>query len=182
MPSGTSERWSRRDHYWYEQADASAVDVLERMRRHRAAESAMRGRMRKDMHMGDTDFAALRWIIGEERAARPATSAGMSRALGITTAATTKVVGRLITDGYIRRSGHPSDRRAILLSTLPDAHDRLRHALGPLHRRMLELAESLEPAERDTVIGFLDDLTALLDQAPDASRRRADVPPDSERS
>lgn len=126
----------------------------------------MRRRMRDDMDMGDTDLAALRWIIEQEKAGRPATSAGLSRALVISTAATVKVVGRLIGGGYVARTSHPSDRRSLLLSTLPGAHERLRRALGPMHQRMLRLAESLEPGERDVVIDFLDRLSAILEEAP----------------
>lgn len=127
----------------------------------------MRRRIRDDMDMGDTDLAALRWIIEQERAGRSATSAGLSRALVISTAATVKLVGRLTDDGYIARTGHPSDRRSLLLSTLPGAHERLRRALGPMHQRMLQLAESLEPDERDVIIHFLDRLVEILDEAPD---------------
>lgn len=129
----------------------------------------MRRRIREDMDMGDTDLAALRWIIQHERSGRPATSAGMSRALGITTAATVKLVGRLIDDGCIARSAHPSDRRSLLLSTLPGAHERLRRALGPMHQRMLQLADSLESDERDVIIHFLDRLVEILDEAPNES-------------
>ena len=93
----------------------------------------MRRRTRDDMDMGETDLAALRWIIRQERAGTPPTSAGLARALGVSTAATVKVVGRLVKGGYIERSRHPSDRRALLLGTLPGAHERLRAALGPMH-------------------------------------------------
>ncbi len=154
-------------HYWYGPAEPSAVAVLESVRRHRAAEAAMRRRIRDDMDMGDTDLAALRWIIEHERSDLPATSAGLARALGISTAATVKVVSRLSADGYVARTSHPSDRRSLLLSTLPGAHERLRRALGPMHQRMLRLAEALEPDERDVVIRFLDQLAAILDEAPD---------------
>ncbi|WP_173921561.1 MarR family winged helix-turn-helix transcriptional regulator [Agromyces sp. Marseille-P2726] len=173
MPSGRTERRSD-DHYWYDAVEPSALALLESVRRHRAAEAAMRRRIRDDMDMGDTDLAALRWIIENERAGRAATSAGMSRALGITTAATVKVVGRLVAEGYIARSNHPSDRRALLLSTLPGAHERLRRALGPMHERMLRLAESLEPRDREVVIRFLERLAAILDEAPG---REAEVAP-----
>ena len=166
MPSGRTDSRSG-EHYWYGQVDDSALALLESVRRHRVAEAAMRRRIRDDMDMGDTDLAALRWIIEHERSGRPATSAAMSRALGISTAATVKVVGRLIAGGYVARSSHPSDRRALLLRTLPGAHERLRRALGPMHQRMLRLAETFEPGEREIVIRFLDQLAAILDRSPD---------------
>ena len=169
-------RTSQSTHYWYGRAEPSAIALLESVRRHRAAEAAMRRRIRDDMDMGDTDLAALRWIIEHERSDRPATSAGLARALGISTAATVKVVSRLSADGYIARTSHPSDRRSLLLSTLPGAHERLQRALGPMHQRMLQLAESLEPDERDVIIHFLDRLVEILDEAPDPA---SDSPPGS---
>lgn len=166
MPKGTTE--SRNDdHYWYGRVDESVLEVLGAVRRHRAAEFAMRRRMRDDMDMGDTDLAALRWIIREERERRPATSAGLSRALGITTAATVKLVARLTGGGYVERTRHPSDRRVLLLGTLPGAHERVRRALGPMHERMLRLAASFDPAEREVIVSFLDGLVEIIDRAPD---------------
>ena len=165
MPKGTTE--SRNDdHYWYGRVDESALEVLEAVRRHRAAEALMRRRMREDMDMGDTDLAALRWLIREERDRRPATSAGLARALGITTAATVKVVAWLIEGGYIERTRHPSDRRVLLLGTLPGAHERVRKALGPMHERMLRLASSFDHVEREVIVRFLDGLVEVVETAP----------------
>ncbi|NUT59268.1 MAG: MarR family transcriptional regulator [Agromyces sp.] len=165
MPKGTTESRSD-DHYWYGRVDESALEVLEAVRRHRAAEALMRRRMRDDMDMGDTDLAALRWLIREERDGRPATSAGLSRALGITTAATVTVVARLSEGGYIERTRHPSDRRVLLLGTLPGAHERVRKALGPMHERMLRLASSFDHAEREVIVRFLDGLVEVVETAP----------------
>ena len=167
MSKGTTESRNG-DHYWYGRVDESALEVLEAVRRHRAAEALMRRRMRDDMDMGDTDLAALRWLIREERDGRPATSAGLSRALGITTAATVKVVARLSDGGYIERTRHPSDRRVLLLGTLPGAHERVRKALGPMHERMMRLASSFDHVEREVIVRFLDGLVEVVDAAPDA--------------
>ena len=165
MPEGTTER-SSGDRYWYDGADASATAVLAAVRRQRDADASMRRRTRDDMDMGETDLTALRWIIREEIGHRPATSAGLARTLGISTAAVVKVVSRLVSGGYVDRMPHPSDRRVLLLRTLPGAHRRLRRTLGPMHERMLRLAESLEPAERAVVIAFLDRLTAIMHADP----------------
>lgn len=166
MPEGTTES-STSDGYWFDRTDASTLDVLEAVRRHREAEAVMRRRMRDDMDMGDTDVAALRWIIREERAGRNATSAALARELGITTAAVTKLVGRLVAAGYLERSRHPSDRRLVLLGTRPGAHEQLRRILGPMHERMLQLAVSLTPAERAIVVGFLDRLAGIVVEGGD---------------
>lgn len=171
MPEGTTES-SNGDGYWYHHVDPTVLAVLEAVRRHRDAEAVMRRRARDDMDMGETDVAALRWIIREERAGRDATSAALARELAITTAAATKLVGRLVASGTLGRTRHPSDRRIVLLSTRPGAHERIRRAMGPMHEQMLQLAASLAPAERATVVDFLDRLAGIVAGGPERGRRR----------
>ncbi|SFR79209.1 DNA-binding transcriptional regulator, MarR family [Agromyces sp. CF514] len=161
MPDGTIES-STHERYWYGDGDDRTVALLEAVRRHRAAEVEMRRRLRVDMDMGDTDAAALRWIVAEERADRRATSAGLARELGVTTAATVKIVARLIASGDLVREPHPTDRRVLLLRALPQAHARLRRTLGRMHERMRGVAESFDPREQLVLIRFLDDLAAAI--------------------
>ncbi|MGI9824849.1 MarR family winged helix-turn-helix transcriptional regulator [Agromyces sp. Marseille-Q5079] len=167
MPAGTTES-SNEHRYWFETADASAVELLEAVRRHRAAESEMRRRLRADMDMGDTDVAALRWIIAEERDGRAPTSAGLSRELGVTTAATVKIVARLIAAGDLVRVPHPTDRRILLLRTLPEAHGRIRRTLGRMHERLQHVADSFDEAQRGVIIRFLDEMSLAIAPPEDA--------------
>ena len=81
--------------------------------------------------------------------------------------ATVKVVARLVDGGYISRTRHPTDRRVLLLGTLPAAHERVRRALGAMHERMLRLATSFDPAERAVVVRFLDGLVEIIERAPE---------------
>jgi DNA-binding MarR family transcriptional regulator len=167
VSDGTSES-SNEDRYWFRSADASTVQLLEAVRRHRAAEAEMRRRLRADMDMGDTDVAALRWVIGEERAGRAPTSAGLARELGITTAATVKLVGRLGASGDLTRVPHPTDRRVLLLRTLPAAHERIRRTLGRMHERVRRVAEAFDPSEHEVIIRFLDGMAHAVAPPEDA--------------
>lgn len=169
MPEGTIES-SSGEGYWYHRTDPTVLAVLEAVRRHRDAEAVMRRRTRDDMDMGDTDLAALRWIIREERAGRDATSAALARELAITTAASAKLVGRLVASGTLERLPHPSDRRVVLLRTRPGAHERIRRTMGPMHEQMLRLAASLAPAERGVVVDFLDRLADIVQGDPARGR------------
>ncbi|MET4159447.1 DNA-binding MarR family transcriptional regulator [Agromyces sp. PvR057] len=160
VSDGTIE--SSTERYWYDSDDDQTVALLEAVRRHRAAEVEMRRRLRADMDMGDTDAAALRWIVAEERAEHPPTSAGLARELGVTTAATAKIVARLVASGDLERAPHPTDGRVLLLRAMPEAHARLRRTLGPMHARMRHVAESRDPAEQRVIIRFLDDLADAI--------------------
>src|SRR3954454_19512502 len=58
-----------------------------------------------------TDFRALLHIMVAETAGRPMTSGDLSHRMGLSGAAITYLVDRLIESGHIRRDSHPADRR-----------------------------------------------------------------------
>ena len=151
-------------------AGPTPVDVLEAVRRHRDAEAAMRRRTQRAARMGENDLRALRWIVAQERAGLSPNAAGLARALGMSTAASAKLVARLEAAGHLRREPHADDGRVVVLRSRPSAHARIREVLAPMHERMLRLAESLEPVERRTVVDFLDRLGAIVGEPepPDA--------------
>src|SRR3982074_3582869 len=62
-----------------------------------------------------TDFGALLHIMVAETAGRPMTSGDLSHRMGLSGAAITYLVDRLIEPGHIRRDSHPADRRKVIL-------------------------------------------------------------------
>jgi DNA-binding MarR family transcriptional regulator len=62
-----------------------------------------------------TDFRALLHIMVAETAGRPMTSGDLSHRMGLSGAAITYLVDRLIDSGHIRRDSHPADRRKVIL-------------------------------------------------------------------
>jgi DNA-binding MarR family transcriptional regulator len=62
-----------------------------------------------------TDFRALLHIMVAETAGRPMTSGDLSHRMGLSGAAITYLVDRLIESGHIRRDSHPADRRKVIL-------------------------------------------------------------------
>lgn len=62
-----------------------------------------------------TDFRALLHIMVAETAGRPMTSGDLSQRMGLSGAAITYLVNRLIETGHIRRDSHPADRRKVIL-------------------------------------------------------------------
>ncbi|MCG5432165.1 MarR family transcriptional regulator [Mycobacterium sp. MYCO198283] len=61
------------------------------------------------------DFRALQHISVAESAGAPLTAGELSQRLGVTAAAVTYLVERMIASGHIRREPHPVDRRKISL-------------------------------------------------------------------
>jgi DNA-binding MarR family transcriptional regulator len=172
--------------YWYPRAQpgastaatvtTTAVDVLRAVRRFRAADVAMRMRARADMDMNDSDLIALRHLIASDETSAPIGPKDLSLFLGISTAATAKLLTRLESAGRLRREPHPSDRRAQVLHATRRAHEEIRRVMGDAHRRMLAAAEKLSPAEQVAVVRFLDELSGAMDEPDPATAAAAALP------
>jgi DNA-binding MarR family transcriptional regulator len=158
--------------YWYgPDGDevVRAVEVLEALRRFRAADTTMRQRTQSEMDMNATDLLALRHLISAEAEGGSVGPKDLTQLLGISTAATAKLLSRLVESGHIRREPHPHDRRAQVLHATPGAHREVRLTLGSMHRRMLEVAEGLTAAQQRAVIHFLDGLSLAIAAPPPMS-------------
>ena len=156
--------------YWYPGEDTgpdAAVEVLRAVRRFRAADLAMRNRASADMDMNGSDLAALRHLIAAGERNEAIGPKDLSSHLGITTAATAKLLSRLESAGRLRRERHPSDRRAQVLHATDSAHAEVREVLGSAHQRMLAAAEKLSIPEQSAVVRFLDELSGAMAEPTD---------------
>src|SRR5690606_9894011 len=86
------------------------------------ADRAMRARLSASMHVNPTDLQSLRHVMrvvgpasGEDPAAPGVTPRKLADHLGISTAAVTTLVDRLVASGHLTRTPHPTDRRSVLL-------------------------------------------------------------------
>jgi DNA-binding MarR family transcriptional regulator len=151
--------------YWYRGRDggtAGALEVLRALRRFRVNDTGMRRRAQADMEMNETDLMAIRYLIRAEANGKPASPTELTHVLEVSTAATAKLLARLVRSGHIRREPNPRDRRAQVLYATPDAHREVRSTLGASHRRMLEVAERLTEAEQKVVAFFLDEMSRAI--------------------
>jgi DNA-binding MarR family transcriptional regulator len=157
--------------YWYPAGDGaatpvSAVEVLRAVRRFRTADGAMRLRARSDMELNDSDLVALRHLISAEERSEPIGPKDLSVVLGISSAATAKLLTRLESSGRLRREPHPSDRRAQVLHATRRAKEEIRRVLGAAHERMMSAAERLSTTEQIAVVRFLDELSGAMAEPP----------------
>jgi len=128
----------------------------------------MRRRTESSMHMNQTDLRALRHLIAAERRAEPVSPKDLSSVLDISSAATAKLLSRLVASGHIRREAHPSDRRAQLIFATHDAHVGVRNTLGDTHTRMIAAADILDEQQRRAVITFLDAMSDAVNSEKSA--------------
>lgn len=165
-----------RSGYWYPEGEStSTVDVLNMLRRYRAAETAMRARTRASMGMNETDLLALRFLLREQRAGRIVRPIDIARTLDISTASTTTLIDRLEKGGHARREPHPTDRRAGVVVPTVHSDDEVKSTLGAMHRRMLALVDELSDQERGVVTRFLAGMTSAIEEASDLDQELRDV-------
>lgn len=150
--------------YWYDQDDAErGAVVLNALRRYRQAEKDMRARTRLSMRMGETDLTAIRFLLREQRANRSVSATQLAEHLGVTTASTAVLIGRLERSGHISRQPNPADKRGVLLTATGSSDDEVRATMAGMHARMILAAERLDPEIARGVVDFLTDMTAALD-------------------
>ncbi len=93
-----------------------------------------------------TDFRALLHIMVAETAGQPMTSGDLSQRMGLSGAAITYLVDRLIDSGHIRRDSHPADRRKVILRHAEPGMNTARLFFTPLgehtHAAMADLPDT----------------------------------------
>ncbi|WP_082581454.1 MarR family winged helix-turn-helix transcriptional regulator [Leifsonia sp. Root227] len=140
---------------------AQVVQVLTAIRDWREAEQRLSFESRSTMKLNDTDMKALRYIIASVNAGVAVTAGALSEHLHISTASTTKLLDRLERAGHIERRPHPTDRRAVTVAITEETHQQVRRLMGKQHAQRFEVARAMSPAEREVIIRFLTELTAV---------------------
>ena len=140
----------------------SATAVLKAVGEFRRTDASMRRRTQAELAINETDLLAIRHLIRAERAGESIGPTELSARLGITSAATAKLLSRLATTGHISREPHAVDRRAQVVHVTPRAHQEVKRALGAVHRRMIDVADELSVADRRAVIRFLREMGAAM--------------------
>lgn len=149
--------------YWYPQhRGATSVDVLNLLRRYRAAETDMRSRTRSSMNMNETDLIALRYLLKAQREGRVVLQRDLVRTLAVTSASVTALVDRLSKSGHVRRESHPNDRRAVIVVPTVDSDNEVRETLGAMHQRMIALVDGLDENELAAVAKFLSGMVTAV--------------------
>jgi len=125
----------------------------------REAEQVLSQASRRYMRLNETDMRALHYLIVCANRNLVATPGGIAHHLGVSTAATTKLLDRLEHGGHIKRAPHPTDRRALHITITPETRRAAMETVGRQQAKRFYSAARLTPAERDVVIRFLTDMT-----------------------
>lgn len=144
-------------------ADVAHIsEVMAALGRLRDAEQVVTEASQRYMRLGRTDMRALHFLIVAKHQDAVITPGAIAAHLGISSAATTKLLDRLEEAGHIVRAPHPTDRRALAIHVTDETRADAMRTVGRLQARRFHAAARLSAAERDVVIRFLDDMTAEL--------------------
>lgn len=157
------------------------VRVMDAMFRWREAEQRVSAASRRYMRLGDNDMRALRLAIVMADRNEHVTARDIARHLGISSASTTKLLDRLEAGGHIRRTPHPTDRRALAILVDPGTRAAAEATVGREHARRFRVAAALAPEEREIVIRFLDQLSDTTEGEWGESPADPDDGPDADR-
>ncbi|MDO7882486.1 MarR family winged helix-turn-helix transcriptional regulator [Salinibacterium soli] len=106
----------------------------------------------RELTVNPTDLQAMQHLIMEG----PLGPTELSRRLGISTAATTAVVDRLVAVGHARRTQHPSDRRGIVIVPEPASVERAMATLMPMIMGIDGVLDEFEPDEQEVITAYLE--------------------------
>jgi DNA-binding MarR family transcriptional regulator len=133
--------------------------VMEALAGLRDAEQRLSQASRRYMRLNETDMRALHYLIVCANKGLVATPSGIAHHLGVSTAATTKLLDRLEAGGHTHRAPHPTDRRALAITITPETRHAAMETVGRQQAKRFYAAARLNREERDLVIRFLADMT-----------------------
>lgn len=85
----------------------------------------------------------------------PAGPTELAQRIGVSTAAATGIIDRLVARGHVERRPHPTDRRRTAVVCTPSGREELMGHMMPMFRELAELDATMTPQEREVVLRFL---------------------------
>jgi DNA-binding MarR family transcriptional regulator len=130
------------------------------------AESDQIGRHFAGRHeVAANDFRALLYIMVAEAAGVPLTAGDLRRRMGVSGAAITYLVERMIASGHVRRESDPADRRKVLLRVADHGMDVARGFFTPLaehtRRALADIPDEDLAAAHRTFAAVIDAMRAF---------------------
>lgn len=133
--------------------------VMEALRRWREADRALAEASRRFMRLNDSDMRAIHMLVRAHRRGNLSTPKDVAAGVGISSAATTKLVDRLVAAGHLVRLPHPHDQRTVCIQVTEATARAAHESIGRQHARRFDAAAALSHEQRRAVIEFLEALT-----------------------
>ncbi|MGW6917533.1 MarR family winged helix-turn-helix transcriptional regulator [Kitasatospora sp. NPDC054939] len=107
-----------------------------------------------------TNVEAVEHVAMARGADEPIGPVELSRRLGVTSAAGTQSVNRLVAEGHLTRDPHPHDRRRQVLDVTEHGRTHVMGELAPLLRLLHGAGEGLDATERAAARRYLGNVAA----------------------
>lgn len=130
---------------------------------------AFERRLGAALTVNPTDLSAMQHLIQEG----PLTPSELAGRLGVSTAASTLVVDRLVALEHAERHPHPHDRRKIVVVPARESVHRAVDELLPIIHGVAGIVDGLSDRDREVVSRFLSDVIAVY-------RAAVESPPDAD--
>jgi DNA-binding MarR family transcriptional regulator len=137
--------------------DWGASDSLQALRDLTDAAAATRPALARRAGMSHSELVALEHLF-----AGPLGPAELARRLGVTTAASTTIIDRLVERGHVRRTPHATDRRRTEVGLTDSGRREVLTYLMPMFQQLEELDHELTDEERAVVTRYLRRATRAL--------------------
>ncbi|MDO9395285.1 MAG: MarR family winged helix-turn-helix transcriptional regulator [Herbiconiux sp.] len=161
-PGSDGAAWSRSELEGDRVPEPDAINLS--LREINALSRAFERRLGTVLTVNPTDLQAMEHLISSG----PLTPSELATRLGVTTAASTLVVDRLVALGHVERHPHQHDRRKIVVVPARSSVDRAVDELMPVMFGVASLAASLSPSDREVVERFLASVASVYRAAVDA--------------
>jgi DNA-binding MarR family transcriptional regulator len=134
-----------------------ASESLQALRDLTDAATATRPALARRAGMSHSELVALEHLF-----AAPLGPAEVARRLGVTTAASTSIIDRLVERGHVRRTPHPTDRRRTEVELTDSGRREVLTHLMPMFQELEALDHELTDEERAVVTRYLRRATRAL--------------------
>jgi DNA-binding MarR family transcriptional regulator len=112
--------------------------------------------LRVEFGTNNTDFRALLLVFRLRRRGRPVRPGDLTRGLGISSGATSQIIGRLTAASLLERAPDPTDARAGALTLSADAAQRLAASTEAVRADLDAIVGTLDAAEEARLIDLLE--------------------------
>ncbi|AUG75883.1 MarR family transcriptional regulator [Kitasatospora sp. MMS16-BH015] len=119
-----------------------------------------RAALAERLRMPRSHVEAVEHVIMAQGAGAPIGPVELSRRLGVTSAAGTQSVNRLVTDGHLTRAPHPEDGRRQVLDVTDSGFRHVMGELAPLLGLLVHAADDLDDQERAAAQRYLERVAA----------------------
>ncbi|GAA3339890.1 hypothetical protein GCM10017714_17410 [Curtobacterium pusillum] len=154
----------------------TGVLLLESVNRLRTAESMLQTRARARMGLKASDFHAVQFLAMREAASLPARATDLASVLGVTGAAATLTVDRLVARGLARREPDPDDRRSRIVRLTPEGQGGLAEAYEGLPRDVQDLLDAVPADEAERIIALATAVQQVVDRTATRTSAVHDLP------